>query len=74
MKRTVDCLTIVFEGMLQKGKIRSLDPRILATEYQYASITLIMEYNLLKATDKSTEQIEHSIRDHVRFFSVIASK
>jgi len=73
MKQTVECLTFVFEGMVQRGKIRSINARILATQYQYASITLIMEYNLLKATDKSTEQIKQSIQEHVSFFSEMAS-
>lgn len=74
MKRTVDCLTIVFAGMQQRGKIKPCDPRLLATEYQSASITLILEYNLLKATGKSTELMEQSIKDHVSFFSAMASK
>lgn len=73
MKRTVDCLTIVFEGMIHKGKIKPLNPGTLAMEYQNASVSMILEYNLLKATGKSTEQTEQLIKEHVRFFTAAAS-
>lgn len=72
MKRTIDCLTMVFEGMLQRGKMGPINPRTLATEYQYASISLIMEYNLLQAAGQSTEQIGRVIREHVSFFAAKA--
>jgi AcrR family transcriptional regulator len=72
MERTVNCLEIVFEKMIQCGKMANINPRVLATEYQFTSISLILEYNLLKAEGKSTEQIETRIKDHIEFFANIA--
>jgi AcrR family transcriptional regulator len=72
MKRTVDCLEIVFEKMIQRRKMAPLNPRTMATEYQYSSIALILEYNLLKSEDESTEQLEQQLIEHVQFFSTMA--
>jgi AcrR family transcriptional regulator len=72
MKRTIDCLEIVFEKMIQHGKMASINPRTMATEYQYSSIALILEYNMLKAEGKSTDQLEMQLIEHVRFFSKMA--
>lgn len=72
MKRTVDCLEIVFEGMIRKGKMAPINPRTMATEYQFSSIALILEYNMLKAEGKSTDQLEIQLLKHVQFFSAMA--
>jgi AcrR family transcriptional regulator len=73
MRRTIDCLEIVFQKMIERGKMAPLQPRVMATEYQYSSITLILEYNLLRAEGKSTEQWESRLKEHVQFFSNKAS-
>jgi AcrR family transcriptional regulator len=73
MERTIDCLAIVFEKMIQKGKMSPLNPRTMATEYQFSSISFILEYNMLKAEGKSTEQLELQILEHVQFFSAKAA-
>jgi AcrR family transcriptional regulator len=74
MKRTIDCLELVFEKMIQQGKMAAIHPRTMATEYQHASISLILEYNMLLNEGKSTEEIMEKINNHVEFFSLLASK
>lgn len=74
MKRTIDCLEIVFTKMIQRGKMLALNPRTMATEYQFSSISFILEYNMLKAEGKNTEALEKQIKEHVEFFSERASK
>jgi AcrR family transcriptional regulator len=73
MERTVDCLALVFEKMIQQGKMAPLNPRTMAMEYQFSSISFILEYNMLKAEGKSTEQLELQILKHVQFFSAKAT-
>jgi AcrR family transcriptional regulator len=73
MERTVDCLALVFEKMIQQGKMAPLNPRTMAMEYQFSSISFILEYNMLKAEGKSTEQLELQILEHVQFFSAKAT-
>ncbi|HEY2421035.1 MAG TPA: TetR/AcrR family transcriptional regulator [Neobacillus sp.] len=72
MDQTVDCLESVFKKMIQCGKMAKVNPRTMATEYQFSSISLILEYNLLKAEEKSTDKIELRIKEHVEFFANIA--
>jgi AcrR family transcriptional regulator len=73
MERTVDCLALVFEKMIQQGEMAPLNPRTMAMEYQFSSISFILEYNMLKAEGKSTEQLELQILEHVQFFSAKAA-
>jgi AcrR family transcriptional regulator len=73
MERTVDCLALVFEKMIQQGKMAPLNPKTMAMEYQFSSISFILEYNMLKAEGKSTEQLELQILEHVQFFSAKAT-
>lgn len=72
MQRTVDCLTAVFEMMIAKGKLPPINARTLATEYQYSSITLVLEYNMLLAEGRSTEHMGEIFREHVEFFAAKA--
>ena len=72
MKRTVDCLAIIFEKMVQKGKMASLDPRTMAIEYQYCSISWILEYTMMKTDGHNTDELERRIREHVKFFADLA--
>jgi AcrR family transcriptional regulator len=74
MNRTVDCLGLVFQKMIAVGKMKAVNPRTLAREYQYASVSFIFEYNLLLDEGKSTEEVMEKIKEHVEFFSMIASK
>ncbi|MFE8699942.1 TetR/AcrR family transcriptional regulator [Cytobacillus sp. FJAT-54145] len=72
MRKTIDCLETIFEKMMEKGKMKPQNPRIMAEEYQLSSISLILEYNMLKEEGMSTESIEEKIKNHVDFFSAIA--
>lgn len=72
MERTVGCLETVFERMIRLGRMSPVNPRVFATEYQSASIALILEYNMLKNDGQSTEALELRIREHVRFFAAMA--
>lgn len=73
MQRSVDCMAAVFEKMIEQGKMKPIPARTAALEYECASISLILEYNLLLAENKSTELLEGRIREHVRFFSSLIS-
>ncbi|OLS40012.1 TetR/AcrR family transcriptional regulator [Bacillus sp. MRMR6] len=74
MKRTIDCLELVFEKMILQGKMAAINPRTMATEYQHASISLILEYNMLLNEGRSTDEVMEKIKNHVEFFSLLASK
>jgi AcrR family transcriptional regulator len=74
MKRTIDCLEIVFTKMMERGKMLPLNPRTVATEYQFSSISFILEYNMLKAEGRNTKALEKQIKEHVEFFSDRASE
>lgn len=72
MDRTIRCLALVFERMIGAGKMADKDPLITASAYQHASITLILEYNLLKSLHERTDEVERKIQEHVHFFAEAA--
>ncbi|OCA85928.1 hypothetical protein A8F94_13855 [Bacillus sp. FJAT-27225] len=72
MEKTVDCLELVFRKMIEQGKMKDIHPRIMATEYQYSSISLILEYNMLLNEGKSTKEVMEKIKRHVEFFADLA--
>jgi AcrR family transcriptional regulator len=74
MERSIDCLELVFEKMILQGKMAAINPRTMATEYQHASISLILEYNMLLNEGRSTDEVMEKIKNHVEFFSLLASK
>ncbi|WP_276356055.1 TetR/AcrR family transcriptional regulator [Cohnella caldifontis] len=73
LERSVEVMAAVFEKMMQQGKMKPFDARPVAMEYEHASMTLILEYNLRMAENESTEPLERQIREHVRFFSAMTS-
>ncbi|TLS53194.1 TetR/AcrR family transcriptional regulator [Paenibacillus antri] len=69
VKRTVDCLEVVFAKMIERGKMVTRDPKRLAIEYQYPLYPIIVEYNLLMSEGKSTEEIDAQVIEHIRYFA-----
>jgi AcrR family transcriptional regulator len=69
LKRTVECLEQVFGKMMEHHKMAPNDPGLLAMEYQYPAMTLILEFNIQQAEGQSTEAIERRIESHIQFFS-----
>lgn len=69
VKRTIDCLEIVFTKMAEVGKMKSMEPKMLAIEYQYPLFMMIMEYNLLKSQNNSTESLERHVENHIEHFN-----
>lgn len=72
MDKTIRCLSMVFERMIEAGKMARRDPVVTASAYQHATMTLILEYNLVKSLGKPTDEVEGRIRQHVQFFAVAA--
>lgn len=57
-----------FAKMIEAGKIRPADPRLLAAEYQYPLFAMVSEYYLRKLDDKGAVRIREMMNDHVDFF------
>jgi len=68
LKRTVDCLAVVFDKMIEHKKMKPLDTRVMARAYQYPLFTMILEYNMSLAEGRSTQNLEKQISDHIEFF------
>lgn len=67
-KTTIQFLEIVFSKLIEMKKIRPLNPKMLAIEYQYPVFTLLTEYNILKFDEKDTSEIESLLDQHIIFF------
>jgi AcrR family transcriptional regulator len=67
-KKTIEFLEIVFSKLMDLKKIRPLDPKVLAIEYQYPVFTLLTEYNILKFDGKDTSVVESKLDQHIAFF------
>lgn len=68
IKKTLEFLEIVFEKLISQGKIRPLNPTLLAAEYQYPIFSMVTEYNMLRFDQKNTDAIENRMKEHVNFF------
>ena len=64
--RTIDRLALVFAGMAKRGKIAALDPRLLASEYQYPLFAVIMEYSVRLSDGESVDDLERQVADFVK--------
>jgi AcrR family transcriptional regulator len=58
----------VLDDMNQRGIIRTIDPKIMAVEFQYPIFSLFLEYLLLKSNNLDTENVETRLKSHVDFF------
>jgi AcrR family transcriptional regulator len=65
---TIEFLETVFTKLISLKKIRPLDPKLLAVEYQYPVFTLLTEYNILKFDGKDTSKVEEKLDKHIAFF------
>lgn len=68
IKRTLEFLEVVFEKLMDQGKIKSMKPSLLAAEYQYPMFSMIVEYNMLRFDEKDTEEIENKMNEHLEYF------
>lgn len=50
------------------NRIKPVDPRLLAVEYQYPAFSLLAEYNILKFDGKDTTEVERRLDQHIDFF------
>lgn len=67
-KTTIQFLEIVFTKLIDMKKIRPLDPKMLAIEYQYPVFSLLTEYNILTFDGKDTSEVESLLDQHIAFF------
>lgn len=65
---TIDFLEIVFKKLIEMKRIKPIDPRLLAVEYQYPAFSLLAEYNILKFDGKDTTEVERRLDQHIDFF------
>lgn len=65
---TLHFLEGAFAHYVAAGQIRPLDPRILASEYQYPVFAMLTEYTLLKAAGEKTAGLEQRMEEHIDFF------
>jgi len=65
---TIDFLEIVFKKLIEMKRIKPVDPRLLAVEYQYPAFSLLAEYNILKFDGKDTTEVERRLDEHIVFF------
>ncbi|WP_066306871.1 TetR/AcrR family transcriptional regulator [Bacillus sp. FJAT-29814] len=67
IKKTLDFLEVVFEKLIALGKVKQIDPSLLAAEYQYPMFSMLAEYNMLRFDGKDTSLIEKRMKDHLVF-------
>lgn len=58
----------VLERLIAAGRVKPLDPRLLAAEYQYPVNAMSLEYLLVKYDGGETAPIERRIAEHISFF------
>jgi AcrR family transcriptional regulator len=66
--QTLRFLEAAFAHYVASGQIRPLNPRVLASEYQYAVFAMFMEYSLREAAGEPTADLEQRMEEHVDFF------
>ena len=64
----LDVTETVFRKLIEKKRIRSFDPKLLAAEYIYTLRAMYLEYRLLKVTKRNTEDIEKLMSDYIEPF------
>lgn len=74
IKNTLNFLSIVFEKLISQGKIKPMNPSLLAAEYQYPMFSMLAEYNMLRFDGKDTSEIENRMKEHLLFFMEIIRK
>ena len=67
-KGTIDFLEASFRILIAKGRMKPLDPRVLAFEYQYPIFAVMSEYLLVKIDDGDTAELEKRVESHIRYF------
>lgn len=65
---TIDFLTAAFGIMIEKNRIKPLDPLTLAFEYQYPIFSIMSEYLLLKMDEQDTDDLEKLVKTHIQYF------
>ncbi|MHA7965358.1 TetR/AcrR family transcriptional regulator [Paenibacillus sp. CAU 1782] len=66
--KTVECLAIVFAKMAEAGKLKAMDPKLLAVEYQYPLFMMVMDYILLRSQGQTTDGVELHVANHIQYF------
>jgi len=68
LNRPVAFYEKVFESMLEKGLIKPYDARILATEYYYTIVAILLERGLLEVDKIDVSPAIKKLFEHVEFF------
>ena len=72
---TIEFLETVFTKLIEMGRIKpGFSPALLASEYQYAMFSMLVEYNLLRFDHKDTTEIETKMKNHTNFFLEVVKK
>lgn len=58
----------IFAWYIAHGKIRPIDPRVLATEYQYPIFAMLTHYAMLRFDGRDTTDLERRMEEHIVFF------
>ncbi|MGE5623422.1 MAG: TetR/AcrR family transcriptional regulator [Methanocella sp.] len=58
----------VLTRLIAAGRVKPLDPGLLAAEYQYPLNALFLEYLLVKYDGGDTAPVERRIAEHISFF------
>lgn len=66
---TIAFLEEAFRLMVDKGRIKPLEPRMLAFEYQYPIFSIMTEYLLLKIDDQDTTDLDELVKAHIQTFT-----
>jgi len=67
-KGTIAFLERAFQILIEQNKIKPLEPRLLAYEYQYPIFAAMTEYLLLKLDDADTNELEQRVESHIQYF------
>lgn len=66
--RTMAFLEEAFRQMAARGRIKNIDPSLLASEYQYPIYLMMTAYVIAKLDGRDTDFVMRKMREHVEFF------
>jgi len=67
--RLLELLESIFQEMIVFGKVKPLNPKMLASTYGYAIRAMHLEYGILKILNKDPSELKKHMFDFVRFFA-----
>lgn len=68
LEKPVEFYQKAFESMMEKGLIKPYAPKVVATEYYYTIVSILLERGLLEADQLDVSPAIKKLFEHVEFF------